>query len=141
VTRTPISTLISQLYAQSSFAFVLDFDIGGAVSSFDPDSTETSLTPATRRTSASIEMFAAWDATSGSKRDAAAAFAKTAAWTAQLRAVMPNSGAYFSESDYNQPRWQEAFWGKKNYARLQKVKERYDRRGVFSCHHCVELPK
>ena len=42
--------------------------------------------------------------------------------------------AYVSESNYFEPRWQEAFWGA-NYARLLAVKERYDPEGLFFMHH------
>ena len=52
---------------------------------------------------------------------------------------MPDSGAYWSESDFLEPDWQDAFWGTK-YSRLQAVKKAVDPLGVFQCHHCVELP-
>jgi FAD/FMN-containing dehydrogenase len=54
----------------------------------------------------------------------------------QLRKAAPNAGAYVSESDYFQARWQEAYWGP-NYARLLKVKERYDPDGLFTVRHGV----
>jgi FAD/FMN-containing dehydrogenase len=56
-----------------------------------------------------------------------------------LANTFPDSGAYWSESDYNEPNWQQSFWGS-NYPRLQAIKQDYDPTGVFSCHHCVELP-
>jgi FAD/FMN-containing dehydrogenase len=56
-----------------------------------------------------------------------------------LRTQMPDSGAYWSESDFLEPDWQDAFWGTK-YSRLQAVKKAVDPLGVFQCHHCVELP-
>ena len=52
---------------------------------------------------------------------------------AQARA---RPGAYVSESNYFEPRWQEAFWGA-NYPRLLAVKERYDPEGLFFMHHGV----
>jgi FAD/FMN-containing dehydrogenase len=55
---------------------------------------------------------------------------------AALRAVAPDTGAYFNESDYFQKDWQQAFWGA-NYERLLEVKRRYDPDGLFYVHHGV----
>ncbi|MGJ9416672.1 FAD-binding oxidoreductase [Massilia sp. CMS3.1] len=48
----------------------------------------------------------------------------------------PNAGAYVSESDYFQARWQDAYWGS-NYARLARVKGAVDPDGLFVVHHGV----
>jgi FAD/FMN-containing dehydrogenase len=56
--------------------------------------------------------------------------------TAALRNVVPNAGSYMSESNYFNPSWQDAFWGK-NYRRLRTVKRRYDPEGLFIVHHGV----
>ncbi len=53
-----------------------------------------------------------------------------------LRKVVPDAGAYVSESNYFQTDWQQAFWGE-NYARLRAVKARYDPEGLFFVHHGV----
>jgi FAD/FMN-containing dehydrogenase len=53
---------------------------------------------------------------------------------AEIRKVVPRPAAYVSESNFFEPRWQEAFWGT-NYARLLAVKERYDPDGLFFMHH------
>ena len=53
-----------------------------------------------------------------------------------LRAAAPNTGAYVNECDYFQPDWQKAFWGD-NYARLARIKRRYDPTGLFTVHHGV----
>jgi hypothetical protein len=58
-----------------------------------------------------------------------------AAMTA-LRACAPETGAYVNECDYFQDNWQRAFWGP-NYARLTRVKHRYDPDGLFTVHHGV----
>jgi len=58
-----------------------------------------------------------------------------AAMTA-LRKVVPNPGAYVSESNYFEADWQKAFWGT-NYARLRAVKDKYDPEGLFFVHHGV----
>jgi FAD/FMN-containing dehydrogenase len=53
-----------------------------------------------------------------------------------LRAAAPGAGAYVNECDYFQPDWRRAFWGP-NYARLERIKRRYDPTGLFTVHHGV----
>jgi FAD/FMN-containing dehydrogenase len=55
---------------------------------------------------------------------------------AALRAVAPGAGSYVSESNYFNADWQRAFWGD-HYARLRKVKQRYDPDGLFFVRHGV----
>jgi len=50
--------------------------------------------------------------------------------------VVPAAGSYVSESDFFEPDWQRAFWGK-NYQRLVAVKRTYDPGGLFFAHHGV----
>ncbi|MEO8742868.1 MAG: FAD-binding protein [Lysobacteraceae bacterium] len=54
--------------------------------------------------------------------------------TAALRTIVPDAGSYVSESNYFNPSWQHAFWGK-NYSRMLAVKERYDPDGLFFVRH------
>jgi FAD/FMN-containing dehydrogenase len=56
---------------------------------------------------------------------------------APIRSLVPNAGAYVSEADYFQDRWQRAYWGD-NYARLQRIKRRYDPQNLFRGHQTVE---
>jgi FAD/FMN-containing dehydrogenase len=55
---------------------------------------------------------------------------------AALRAIVPRAGSYVSESNYFNPRWQDAFWGS-NHARLRAVKDKYDPEGLFFMYHGV----
>jgi len=50
---------------------------------------------------------------------------------------IPFSGSYFHESDYFQPEWRQSYWGDINYVRLYEIKQKYDPKGLFICHHCV----
>jgi FAD/FMN-containing dehydrogenase len=61
---------------------------------------------------------------------------KIVAAAQQLRKLVPDAGAYVSESSFFQPDWQRAYWGT-NYARLRAVKARYDPDGLFYVHHGV----
>ena len=62
--------------------------------------------------------------------------AKVGAAMAALRRLVPQPGAYVSESNYFEADWQGAFWGA-NYPRLRAVKDNYDPEGLFFVHHGV----
>jgi len=53
-----------------------------------------------------------------------------------LRALVPEVGAYVSESNYFEKEWQQAYWGG-NYPRLAAIKSKYDPDGLFFVHHGV----
>ncbi|MGH8153817.1 MAG: FAD-dependent oxidoreductase [Rhodanobacteraceae bacterium] len=75
----------------------------------------------------------------GHEPDVAAARKDAKACAKAMQAIykiVPDAGSYVSESDYFLKDWQRAFWGP-NYARLLKVKQRYDRDGLFTVHHGV----
>jgi FAD/FMN-containing dehydrogenase len=59
-----------------------------------------------------------------------------AAAMAPLKALAERPASYLSETDYFQEDWQASFWGG-HYARLTRVKDRYDPGGLFSVHHGV----
>jgi hypothetical protein len=54
----------------------------------------------------------------------------------QLRAIVPNGGAYVSESNYFEKGWQQAYWGS-NHPRLVEIKNKYDPDGLFFVHNGV----
>jgi FAD/FMN-containing dehydrogenase len=54
----------------------------------------------------------------------------------QLRAVTGTTGAYWSESNYFEKDWQQAYWGS-NHARLAQIKAKYDPDGLFFVHNGV----
>ena len=53
-----------------------------------------------------------------------------------LRRAAPAAGSYLSECDYALADWREAIWGN-HYARLERIKQRYDPDGLFIVHHGV----
>jgi FAD/FMN-containing dehydrogenase len=55
---------------------------------------------------------------------------------APVKAFREQPASYFNETDYFEADWQTAFWGD-HYARLLRVKERYDPGGLFIVHHGV----
>ena len=53
-----------------------------------------------------------------------------------FKELSPKVGTYVNETDYFEPNWQQAFWGR-HYSRLLMTKNKYDPKGLFYCHHCV----
>ncbi len=86
------------------------------------------------------EQGPAWPGISGHEPDVADGRRQAAGVTRAMReinALVPNAGAYLSESDYFQKDWKRAYWGS-NYLRLAAAKRRYDPAWLFRGHHCVE---
>jgi len=54
----------------------------------------------------------------------------------QLRTLVPDPGAYVSESNYFEKGWQQAYWGS-NHPRLAEIKKKYDPDGLFFVHSGV----
>ena len=48
------------------------------------------------------------------------------------------NNSYFSESAFNQEgdTWKDRYWGE-HYAKLLAIKNKWDKEGLFWCHHCV----
>jgi FAD/FMN-containing dehydrogenase len=75
----------------------------------------------------------------GANADPARARKRAAGTRSAMDALLkaaPDAGAYVSESDYFQARWQDAYWGG-NYARLARIKQVVDPDGLFFVHHGV----
>jgi FAD/FMN-containing dehydrogenase len=47
-----------------------------------------------------------------------------------IEKVTPDAGAYINEADFQQPDWQDVFYGQ-NYGRLLAIKKSYDPKGLF----------
>ena len=50
--------------------------------------------------------------------------------------MAPDGGAYFAESNFFDPNWQDSYWGT-NYPQLRQIKQKYDPDGLFFVHHGV----
>lgn len=48
----------------------------------------------------------------------------------RIETVTPGGGAYINEADFQQPDWQQVFYGG-HYPRLKAVKRQYDPQGLF----------
>jgi len=106
---------------------------GGAVAT--ADEAATSLHPIWRKAGVHIAFGGSWslNATLAEQQEI---FQGVSALTGALRDLTPGSGAYWSESDFLEPEWEDAFWGP-NFPRLQSIKRSVDPKGIFTCHHCV----
>ncbi|XP_055330644.1 uncharacterized protein LOC129583005 [Paramacrobiotus metropolitanus] len=109
---------------------------GKGVRARDPHGTETSVTPAWRRSVYHVVMFIGW---SYETTDAELANLTNAlnAGVQVWRDAYPGAGAYGNEAFTAEPRWQEAFWGAENYGRLYRIKMAVDPAGLFTCPQCV----
>lgn len=47
-----------------------------------------------------------------------------------LKALTPGSGVYMSEADFQEPDWQQTFYGA-NYARLLSIRNKFDPESIF----------
>jgi FAD/FMN-containing dehydrogenase len=54
----------------------------------------------------------------------------------ELLRIVPNPGAYVSESSFFEHDWQQSYWGQ-NYPRLLAIKDKYDPDGLFVVPHGV----
>ena len=54
----------------------------------------------------------------------------------RLRQVAPRAGSYVAESNFFNENWRDDYWGE-HYARLRRIKSRYDPGGLFITHHGV----
>ncbi|KAJ6023922.1 FAD linked oxidase N-terminal [Penicillium herquei] len=64
----------------------------------------------------------------------------TSIYMPQLEAVTPGGGAYLNEANFQEPNWQEVFYGD-NYPRLNVVKQKYDPNELFYARTAVGSEK
>ncbi|KAH7322584.1 FAD binding domain-containing protein [Stachybotrys elegans] len=85
--------------------------------------------PAWRDAVIQLQLITMWDNTNwesmraGQKR-------MTDEFMPLIESVTPGSASYMNEADFNQPRWQQEFFGS-NYQRLSDIKRKYDRDSMF----------
>ena len=101
-------------------------------------SKETSTNPSVYNAAALVIMSAGTSNVLGHRNtaEAQADIARINKAMHMIESLAPNAGAYANEANYFQKNWQSAFWGS-NYSKLLKLKNKYDPKGLFYCHHCV----
>ncbi|RMZ85664.1 hypothetical protein DV737_g656, partial [Chaetothyriales sp. CBS 132003] len=76
------------------------------------------------------EITAGWNYTAPFAANALLQQRMTTEAVLSLEQVTPGSGTYLNEANFQQPNWQDTFYGS-NYARLLEIKERYDPESLF----------
>ena len=103
---------------------------GKGVIEGDPNR-ETSVTPAWRQAVSHFVLTGSEASPADNTKEGYAHAMQRATELMQpLRDVTPNSGAYWNESDMNEPNWEHTFWGD-NYAALKEIKAKYDPHRMF----------
>ncbi|KAH6651605.1 isoamyl alcohol oxidase [Truncatella angustata] len=92
--------------------------------------TENSVLPAWRETALNVILSTQWPEGADPQRAQELAHIMTQICVPALSRLAPQTGAYMSEADPNQPGWQKAFYGT-NYGRLLDIKRKYDPDHVF----------
>lgn len=108
------------------------FDMVGGPGLFeaDPNSKETSVTPAWRSAKTTLYMTI-MNLEANQLDEWNHAIRNVSTLADQVRAISPKSGAYINESDLIEPNWEENFWGMENYTKLKSIKQKYDPTGMF----------
>lgn len=89
-----------------------------------------SLHPTWTKAIESCEISGAWDWSIPYDAMLARQADLTSVATPILEAVTPGSAVYLNEGNYQQPDWQDAFYGS-NYAKLRAIKKKYDPADLF----------
>lgn len=90
-----------------------------------------SVLPAWRDSVMYLISAAPWDESAGSWADNLKTRSTiTNIWDVALKKLAPNSGAYMSEADQDNPDWKKDWYGV-NYAKLLSIKQKYDPRMFF----------
>jgi hypothetical protein len=95
----------------------------------------TSSTPAWRDTALLISAAAGW-AYNATLQDKLQLVKLLKEVDSRAAALTPGGGAYINEASPWTSDWKDAFWGA-NYGRLEKIKNKWDPKGLLGCWHCV----
>ncbi|CAK7200273.1 hypothetical protein SEUCBS139899_002964 [Sporothrix eucalyptigena] len=107
---------------------------GPAVHAAKPRGGGNSVLPVWRRTYVHATATIVYPSNNASISDAAKTF--TGFFSAAMKDLAPNTGAYMNEASKYETDWQTTFWGD-NYHRLLDIKRKVDPDDVFWCTPCV----
>ncbi|PSR79604.1 FAD binding domain protein [Coniella lustricola] len=105
--------------------------VGTSASYVGPSGAYNAANPAWRNTTVHMQLMSAWNSSAAAWPAMIAAQKQmTDEFVPQLTALTPGMGAYLNEADFNQPDWQETFFGS-NYDALLAIKNEYDPESLF----------
>jgi FAD/FMN-containing dehydrogenase len=92
---------------------------------------DNGVNPAFRQAQMQGDLFDTVPPTTVSEAEFQAANLKYETFMNAIRAATSEGGAYYNEADTQEPNWQQSFFGKSNYRRLQQIKKQRDPGSVF----------
>jgi hypothetical protein len=95
-----------------------------------PAGVNNAVLPAWRNTTVHLQIGTPWNETAPWSEMVAAQNVITNEFVPQLTSVTPGSGAYMNEGDFQQPNWQQTFFGA-NYPTLLSIKQKWDPNSLF----------
>ncbi|KAL8285839.1 hypothetical protein RB601_005990 [Gaeumannomyces tritici] len=97
----------------------------GTAAAYNVRKTDIGATPVWRTTAVQMQLTTPWANQADWTSNLASQERMTKEFMPTIEAATPGGGSYLNEADFNQPNWQEAFFGA-NYARLRDIKCKYD---------------
>lgn len=95
-----------------------------------PAGVNNAVLPAWRNTTIHLQIGTPWNNTAPWSQMVADQNTITNVYMPQLEAVTPGSGIYLNEGDFQQPNFQQEFFGS-NYKQLLSIKNKYDPNALF----------
>lgn len=122
---------IKNLYSQAEITYV-GYGLTGSVGSGE----DNAVNPAWRDASVHLIYALTWSENLTLSEVSSLSIDFTD-WAGVIRDVTPNSGAYASEADILEPKFQSSFYENATYERLYRFKQQIDPAGLFYAHNAV----
>ncbi|KAK4085134.1 CAZyme family AA7 [Trichoderma aggressivum f. europaeum] len=104
--------------------------VGSSANYAKPAGVNNAVFPVWRTTTVHLQIGTPWNNTAPWSQMLADQKTITNEYVPQLTAVTPGSGAYMNEGDFQQPNFQQTFFGS-NYNTLLSIKKKYDPNSLF----------
>lgn len=95
-----------------------------------PNTPDNAVLPAWRDALVQLQLITNWDSEAPWADMEAAQAKMTNEFMPKIEAITPGSGSYMNEANFQQPNWQDTFFGA-NYPKLKNIKKKYDPKDMF----------